>query len=213
MPHYRTEQEAFWAGEFGDEYIGRNQHEHLIASNTAFFRDALAATRDLESIIEFGPNVGMNLYAIKNLFPNIKLAGVEINAKAAATLRDDQRLAMKVHETSILDYEASELYDLAFTKTVLIHINPDELSNVYDRLYRSSRRYILLAEYYNPAPMVVNYRGNEDRLFKRDFAGELMSQYPDVRLVDYRFVYRGDPNFPADDITWFLMEKTSPTTA
>ena len=27
------------------------------------------------------------------------------------------------------------------------------------------------------------------------------------RLVDYGFAYRHDPNFPQDDITWFLMEK------
>jgi spore coat polysaccharide biosynthesis protein SpsF len=25
--------------------------------------------------------------------------------------------------------------------------------------------------------------------------------------VDYGFAYRRDPNFPQDDITWFLLEK------
>ena len=34
-----------------------------------------------------------------------------------------------------------------------------------------------------------------------------MDRYPQMRLVDYGFVYRRDPNFPQDDITWFLMEK------
>jgi spore coat polysaccharide biosynthesis protein SpsF len=44
-------------------------------------------------------------------------------------------------------------------------------------------------------------------LFKRDFAGEMMDRYPDLKLLDYGFVYHRDPAFPDDDITWFLMEK------
>ena len=41
----------------------------------------------------------------------------------------------------------------------------------------------------------------------RDFAGEIMDRHPQLQLVDYGFAYRRDPNFPQDDITWFLMEK------
>jgi spore coat polysaccharide biosynthesis protein SpsF len=44
-------------------------------------------------------------------------------------------------------------------------------------------------------------------LFKRDFASEIMERHPQMQLVDYGFVYRRDPNFPQDDITWFLMKK------
>ena len=38
-------------------------------------------------------------------------------------------------------------------------------------------------------------------------AGEILDRYPSLQLVDYGFAYRRDPNFPQDDITWFLMEK------
>jgi len=54
-----------------------------------------------------------------------------------------------------------------------------------------------------------SYRGHTDRLFKRDFAGEIMDRHPKMELVDYGFAYRRDPNFPQDDITWFLMEERS----
>jgi spore coat polysaccharide biosynthesis protein SpsF len=91
---------------------------------------------------------------------------------------------------------------------VLIHINPDSLPGVYDRLYRSSKRYICVAEYYNPSPVQVLYRGFTEKLFKRDFAGEMLDRFPDLRLVDYAFAYHRDPNFGQDDITWFLLEKT-----
>ena len=81
------------------------------------------------------------------------------------------------------------------------------LPAVYERLYHSTGRYLMLAEYYNPAPVAIPYRGHRDRLFKRDFAGELLDAYADLSLVDYGFAYRRDPNFPQDDINWFLMEK------
>ena len=89
---------------------------------------------------------------------------------------------------------------------MLIHINPDELDKVYANLYALSRRYIMVCEYYNPVPVVVPYRGNTDRLFKRDFAGEMIDRY-NLRLIDYGFVYHRDGYFSQDDVTWFLMEK------
>lgn len=38
---FRTDQKAFWAGQFGNDYIGRNQSAQLLASNIAFFSRAL----------------------------------------------------------------------------------------------------------------------------------------------------------------------------
>jgi spore coat polysaccharide biosynthesis protein SpsF len=96
---------------------------------------------------------------------------------------------------------------LTLIKGVLIHLNPDILPQVYDKLVKACGRYLLVAEYYNPSPVTINYRGHSDRLFKRDFAGEIMDQHPEMKLKDYGFSYRKDPNFPQDDITWFLMEK------
>ena len=64
-----------------------------------------------------------------------------------------------------------------------------------------------LDEYYNPKPVSINYRGHKDKLFKRDFAGEIMNKYKSLKLVDYGFVYHGDGSFPQDDLTWFLLKK------
>ena len=81
------------------------------------------------------------------------------------------------------------------------------LSLVYEKLYTASNKYILICEYYNPSPVNVSYRGHSDRLFKRDFAGEMLEKYIDLKLVDYGFCYKRDKAFPQDDITWFLLEK------
>ena len=205
---FKTEQESFWAGEFGTAYIDRNKGDQLLAANLDFFSKALRGTRDLHSCIEFGANIGMNLRALKLLHPGLEQHGIEINADAAkqlgALISTDH-----VFEGSIFDYRPVQVFDLVLIKGVLIHINPAELPTVYDQLYKCTGRYLMIAEYYNPSPVAIPYRGHSDRLFKRDFAGELLDTYPDLTLLDYGFAYRRDPRFPQDDITWFLMEKRS----
>lgn len=202
----RTEQEQFWAGAFGDEYIARNRSDSLLASNYALFSRLLSRTQGVKSIVEFGANIGMNLKALRVLSPDAQCSGVEINAKAAQELATIP--GVKAVNTSILEY-AAEPHDLAFTKTVLIHINPDLLPQVYDQLARAGRRYVAIIEYYNQNPVEVLYRGHTERLFKRDFAGEFMDRHPAYHLLDYGFVYQRDPAFPQDDVTWFLMERQS----
>jgi len=205
---FKTEQEDFWAGQFGNEYILRNQGEKLLASNLYFFSKALSAVRGMESCIEFGANIGMNLQALKLLYPTLNLCAIEINSAAAAKLTNIVSQE-SIHNCSILDFTPNRQWDLVLIKGVLIHINPDMLPEVYDKLVASSRRYLLVAEYYNPSPIAVPYRGHTDRLFKRDFAGEIMDRHPEWQLVDYGFIYRRDPSFPQDDVSWFLMEKSS----
>lgn len=203
--NYKTEQETFWSGEFGDDYIERNTGSATVAANIALFAEIMKSMDDISSVVEFGANIGLNLRAIRHLKPEIELSAVEINEKAVSALKSVGDI--KVYHDSILDFESDGEADLALIKGVLIHINPDELAKVYDLLYRTSRKYICVAEYYNPSPVEVRYRGHEGKLFKRDFAGEMLEMFTDLELVDYGFVYHRDRNFPQDDTTWFLMEK------
>lgn len=209
--HYKTEQEGFWAGEFGDDYVERNQGAALVAGNLALFGRVLERTAGIGSAIEFGANVGMNLAALRLLVPGIALSAIEINRKAVAVL--ERQSGLTVYAQSILDFQPDHPRDLVLIKGVLIHLDPACLPQVYELLYRSSQRYVCLAEYYNPSPVEIPYRGNDGRLFKRDFAGEMLDRFPDLRLVDYGFRYHRDSIFPQDDITWFLLEKIVPVTA
>ena len=204
--NFKTDQETFWAGQFGTDYIQRNQGDALLASNLAFFSKALHQAHGINNCIEFGANIGMNLKALKLLYPGIDAHAIEINADAAQELAKVIP-AKQVHNLSILDFTPSQQWDLTLIKGVLIHLNPEVLPHVYDKLFAASGRYLLVAEYYNPSPVAIPYRGHSDRLFKRDFAGEMMDRHSQLQLIDYGFAYRRDPNFPQDDITWFLMEK------
>ena len=195
----------FWAGDFGDEYISRNDSEKLLESNWRLFGKALNETwGECMSVIELGANIGLNIEAIKRIYPHIKAAAVEINEKAFTHLL---KVADVAYNCNLFDSRVTGQYDLAFTKGVLIHIHPDDLNAAYKRLFDLSRRYVLICEYYNPKPVEIEYRGEKGKLWKRDFAGEMMDKYP-LRLVDYGFVYRRD-KWPQDDINWFLMEKTN----
>lgn len=205
MDQFETEQEKFWAGEFGDEYVFRNRSQQLLASNMAFFTEILSSTNDIKSLVEFGANIGMNIQALQKLLPNREFAGIEINESAIQEL--EKLDGVEAIHDSIISFNPSKTYDFSLIKGVLIHINPEQLPRVYKNLYNSTNKYICIAEYYNPSPIEVNYRGHEGKLFKRDFAGELLDLYPDLKLVDYGFSYHRDNNFPQDDITWFLLEK------
>lgn len=206
---FQTEQENFWNQEFGDEYTHRNQGKNSIAGNLALFSKIFARTQKVNSLIEFGANRGLNIEAIKLLLPEVKISAIEINNVAVEKLQKIGVGEIEIYHQSILDFNPIQIWDFVLIKGVLIHINPDYLEQVYDLLHQSSSRYICLVEYYNPTPVEIPYRGHQGKLFKRDFAGEILDRFKDLQLVDYGFVYHRDSHFSQDDLTWFLLEKFS----
>ena len=93
-----------------------------------------------------GSNIGHNLLALKQLLTKCRLSAVEINKQAASELKENLP-EVDLQLASILEFHPIDLWDLVFTKGVLIHINPDKLPMVYDLMYKSSSHYILIAEY------------------------------------------------------------------
>ncbi|MBF0498567.1 MAG: pseudaminic acid biosynthesis-associated methylase [Candidatus Riflebacteria bacterium] len=221
----KTEQIAFWEGSFGDAYTDRNAVKS--SDRAPFFARLLSRTLGVRDICELGANKGHNLEAIHGLSSNFQLTGVEINEKAFAEMR--KKPFIKAVHSSIQEFaptmissgeSASELktprvesyadtgeFDLVFTCGVLIHIGPADLPAILNKMFDLSRRYILINEYYNPAPVELEYRGNVGKLFKRDFGGEFWNQAPErLRLVDIGFLWqRIEPAW--DNTTWWLFEK------
>jgi len=197
-------QEEFWAFEFGDRYIDRNDSTQLLESNISFFSKILSNLEPKpDEILEVGANIGMNIKALQKILPTAAFTGIEINMNACDELR---KTGCNVIEGSALKVDLKREFNLVFTKGVLIHISPEKLSEIYDKIYSWSSRYILIAEYYNPTPVMIPYRGEHEKLFKRDFSGEMLERFPNLRISSYGFVYHRDVN-PQDDINWFLLEK------
>ena len=87
--NYNSPQEEFWAGEFGDSYIGRNESADLLASNIALFAHIFSSMGKVpSSILELGANIGMNVRAIQKLSPSAEITGIEINGQASKILEE-----------------------------------------------------------------------------------------------------------------------------
>jgi len=204
-----TLQEKFWKSSFGSDYIKRHKKSIWVKNNIFFFRNSFKKIKlsQIKSILEFGSNIGLNLMALNKLLKLKKLKAIEINETAYKSLKNLKYVDPV--NVSALDYQVVEKYDLVLSKGFLIHINPNKLKILYKKMFSSCKSggYILIAEYYSPKPESVNYRGNKNVLFKRDFAGEILNNFNNkLKLIDYGFVYHKD-KYPQGDITWFLLKK------
>ena len=87
----------------------------------------------------------------------IHCSGIEINKTAAAELGKLIGHDAVFNGAISADFEPNKQANLALIKGVLIHINPQQLDVVYEKLYETSSRYILVAEY-NPSPVSISCR-------------------------------------------------------
>ena len=200
-----NEQEKFWSGNFGNNYTKRLPTKLLLANNISFFKKILKKNYKINSLIELGANNGSNILAIKKIKKKLNnITAVEINSNACKQLE-------KIKKISVINKPISKLkikdkFDLVLLKGVLIHVNPNQLKKIYKKISTLSPKYVLIAEYYNPYPIKIDYRHHKNKLFKRDFAGEFVANNRNFKIVDYGFVYKKD-KFPQDDLTWFLIKK------
>ena len=209
-----TEQEQFWSGSFGPEYLERN--DFTTKSFDELYRERFGITRSqmnkeflsnlpVNSVLEVGCNIGIQLSFLSEAgYQN--LHGIEIFPDAVAEAKKRLPEAHIIEGSALaLPYEDSQ-FDLVFTSGVLIHIHPDDLPTVMREIHRVSSRYIWGLEYYAPAHQNIVYRGNENRLWKGPFAHLYQELFPDLTLVkEKRYPYQQEDNVD----TMFLLEKPS----
>ena len=198
-----NEQELFWKGSFGAEYVERVAGNRFLAAKIDLLSKATHCLPPFENVIEFGANRGLNANALKMLFPSIHYTGVEIGDQAFACLKNNVCVDKAVH-SSIHSFDSDVKYDLVIIAGVLIHLNPDELPSVYKLVNKVADKFVIFSEYYNPTPVEIDYRGHSGKLFKRDFAGEYINNH-NAKLIDYGFVYKGDLKYKHADMNWFTM--------
>ena len=199
-----------WRGDFGKAYIERNDFptQTLAALTRAWAGMLLSLRPQPMSILEVGANVGLNLKALSRI-TTADLYAVEPNELARQRMVDD----CVVPASHVFDGFAANLpfvdksIDLVFTSGVLIHIDPADLAASCSEIFRVSRRYVLCAEYFSAEERAVTYRGLQDQLFTRDFGKFWMDLKPELRLLDYGFIWRGEAGL--DNITWWIFERSA----
>lgn len=202
----RNEQEAFWSETYAEDYIRKNS-EFDEALGVEAWRRMLAGAETVESLLECGCNIGRNLRFLETVLPQARKSAIEISEPAYRYVTGAFDLDRSFNGPILEAPFEPGAFDLVFTMGVLIHVHPDNLAATMAKMHALSRRYVLIGEYFNRTPVMLEYQGEKDKLFKRDF-GKAFIESHDVRLVDYGFLW-GHIYDPAgfDDITWWLFEK------
>lgn len=194
---------------YADEYIQRNTNfDHDFGAQG--WKSILdKVDNNISNYLECGYNIGLNITQLGMVYPHFTPSIIEISEPAFNFVTSKYTFE-HAFNGPILDSKFDNAsFDLVFTMGVLIHINPDQLLDHMQKMYQYSRKYILMGEYFNRTPTSIEYRGESDKLFKRDF-GKLFMENFDVTIVDYGFLW-GHLYDKAgfDDITWWLFERTS----
>lgn len=204
-----TYQLKHWRGQFGEDYIERNILEKwMIEPGKEAFRRILGK-RKIDSILEVGSNIGLELvYLTELLKDKVDLYAVEPNKKAFSVLISETRINLKkAWNCSAFDIPLENAsIDLVFTCGVLIHISPDDLGRATDEIARVARKYVLCIEYFSNNPETITYRGHKKLLFKRDFGAFYLDRYPNLKWIDYGFLWKCESK-SYDNLNWWLFEK------
>lgn len=201
----RNDQEIFWSELYAEDYIKKNAEFDTILGVQAWEK-MLASTSGITSLLECGCNIGRNIDSLDRLLPSASKSIIEISKPAFDFVSSRHALAQKFNG-SILESPLEGSFDLVYTMGVLIHINPDELLANLQKAYNYSNKYLLFGEYFNRTPIMLDYQGQKNRLFKRDF-GKLVMENFSVKLLDYGFLWGHIYDAAGfDDVTWWLFEK------
>jgi pseudaminic acid biosynthesis-associated methylase len=193
------EEQDFWAGEFGNDYVDRcNTLEFTnktYKSQTGFSYLEIYNSffsnfnKDLK-ILELACNVGNKLSILK-YFGFKNLYGVEINKKAVEIAKKENP-DITFFNSSIEDFDPKdEKFDIVCTSGILIHIHPEHLNLILQKIESLSQKYIFGFENFSEIPVEVPYRGHKNKLWKKNFPNAFRKLYPNLKtLKEQKIAYK-----------------------
>jgi len=200
-----NEQQIFWKEKYSKEYIIKNSN-YALEGGIKCWAKMLERTEQIDSILECGSNIGKNINLLNHILPSASKSIIEISEDAYKIVTGKYEIR-QAFNGPIIDSSFKEKFDLVFTMGVMIHIHPNDLLSNMKKMFDYSSKYILMGEYFNRTPVMIEYHGEKDKLFKRDFGKLFIENFP-VKLIDYGFLWGhlyDDAGF--DDITYWLFEK------
>jgi pseudaminic acid biosynthesis-associated methylase len=201
------EQIKFWKETYTDEYIKRNSEFDLQLGIEGWKTFTKKINEPIERILECGSNIGRNINFLNHVFPEARKSIIEVAERPFDEVTKRYQLENAFNGTLLESKLPDSYFDLVFTNGVLIHIHPEEVLANMKKMYDYSKNYILISEYFNRTPVMIEYRGELNKLFKSDFGKTFMTNF-DVELVDYGFLWGHIyDNAGFDDITFWLFKK------
>lgn len=201
-----------WTGDFGDDYIQRNELAEWKLPLVAEVFQPILNSIEIKSVLEVGSNVGINLAAINSIMDKkIDVYAVEPNKTAYDKLLENASVTgiTKAWNCDAFNLPLTDAsVDLVFTCGVLIHIAPENLGKITDEIVRVAGKFVLCMEYFSHEPEEKPYRGEDGLLFKRDFGAYYLDRFDNLECIDYGFVWQR-ANKLFDNVNWWLFKKNS----
>lgn len=194
---------ALWKSDFGNQYTERNKNLNL-GQRAAVW--SLLIPKECQSVLEVGSNVGANLEAIAQISA-CELYACEPNDRAREIL-ESTGLCAPHHVTGDTADQIKfpdKVADLVFTSGVLIHVPPDKLLPSMREIHRCARKWIVCGEYFAPSEEMVKYRGHDGAMWRRDYGGLYLDNFPDLRCVKTFFAWSRQTGL--DNLLFWLLEK------
>lgn len=207
-----TEQMQLWESEFGAAYSDRNtftveELDVIYKEQYGYSRSEMNQTflgdLSIGNSLEVGCNVGNQLRVLQSLgYSN--LYGVELQSYAVEKAKKMSQ-GINIIQGHAYDLPFRDAYfDMVYTSGVLIHIAPEDIVKAMKEIYRTSKRYIWGLEYYSEDYQAKEYRGNQQAMWKTNFAQLYLNNFPSLKLVkEMKFNYLKNEN--VDQM--FLLEK------
>jgi pseudaminic acid biosynthesis-associated methylase len=201
-----NDQQVFWKEKYSKEYISKNS-SYTIDEGVKCWAQMLQRANGVTNILECGSNIGKNIGLLNHVLPSASKSIIEISPDAYGIVTSKYELSQSFNGPIVASNFEKESFDLVFSMGVLIHIHPNDLLQNMQKMFDYSSKYILMGEYFNRTPVMIEYHGEKDKLFKRDF-GKMFIENFDVELVDYGFLWGHlYDNAGFDDITYWLFRK------
>ena len=126
----------------------------MIESSSKEYRkqllDALKGEK-FDSILELGCGYGCNLFAINNLYPDVKCYGIDTDSTRIKTankriIDEDVKNVIAVYGDATNIDIPDNSYDIVFTYALLIYLNDDLVEKIIGNMMRIARKKIILIE-------------------------------------------------------------------
>lgn len=214
MDESMSPQEKAWHGNHGLRYVAAHLGENWKKTRGPFWKIILDILPEVSTACEFGCNVGANLRALKHHRPELILHGFDINQIAVDLV--NQSGVASAERASITLLPNDKLFDLVYSRDVLIHIRPDNLQAVFANMAALSKRYVLINEIYSSEPTELDSYSNsvgdknvgERYQFWRDFAGDFAKQHLDFKAISSGVGGKIGALPKKGDLHWTLFERS-----
>ena len=188
----------FWIGDFGKKYMKKYTFDET-HKRQIYIEKILQYTLDINSILEIGCNVGINIKAIKNI-GDYELYGIEPFKDALDICIKNNLLDLDkafCTNTSNMKMFKDNQIDLVFTSMVLMYIPLPELKIATDNIVRISKKYILCCEL-SSNKKESTYIYENTNVYDRNWGDFYTKNYKNLELINYN---------KESQFSWWLFKK------